>query len=364
VERGQADVAPQLYQLARGTKVDELGLNPGALHALWTMNGLGLLDGSHADATAVAMAAMKNPAPGVRKAALQVLPANDATLKAARAAGLLKDADPYTRLSAILLLAQMPASEEIGAELYQMGKAADIENDEFLSMAVHDAAVRHRPGFLKAYQAELGAAEFATLAKKLAVEESTPKQLPQLVPQTQQGPGALQAPAEPRMPVRERLLRAYVEDIVGPINRPPPPTGGGRGGGRGGQLTGTPFDVAIGIDAQKMAYTLPEFTAKPGQYVRITMKNTADVQHNVVVLRPGTQDRVGLLVEAMAKVQDAEERSYLPSTPDILFWMTLIEPGQQGVLEFAAPNQAGNYPYICTFPGHWQTMNGIMHVVP
>jgi uncharacterized protein len=346
--------------------VDELGLNPGALHALWTMNGLGLLDGSNAEATTVALGALKSPAAGVRKAALQVLPANDATLKAIRANGLLKDPDPHTRLVAILLLTQFPPSDEIGAELYQLGKAPDVENDEFLSMAVHDAAVRHRAGFLKAYRAELGAAPFNALAKRLAVDESTVKPLAPLIPQTQQGPGALLAPAEPRMPVRERLLRAYVEDIVGPINRPPPPTGGG-GGGRGGRgpqaLTGTPFDVAIGIDAEKMAYTVPEFTAKPGQYVRITMKNTADVQHNVVVLRPGTGDKVGMLVEAMAKVQDAEERSYLPPTPDIMFWMLLVDPGKSGILEFAAPNQPGDYPYICTFPGHWQTMRGIMHVV-
>jgi azurin len=189
--------------------------------------------------------------------------------------------------------------------------------------------------------------------------------LPPIVPQTQQGAASLQVAAEPPMPVRERLLRAYVEDVVGPINRPPPPTGGRGGGGRGpAQLTGTPFEVAIGIDADKMAYTLPEFTAKPNQYVRITLKNTADVQHNVVVLRPGTTEKVGLQVEGMAKVHDAEERSYLPPTPDILYWMTLIAPGEVGVLEFAAPNQAGDYPYICTFPGHWQTMKGIMHVKP
>ena len=364
VERGKTDVAPQLYQLARSAKVDELGLNPGALHALWTIKGLGLLDGN-AEAIGVAVGALKNPAAGVRKAAVQVLPANDATLKAVRAAGLLKDPDMHTRLVAILLLTQMPKSDEIGAEVYQLGKAADVENDEFLSMAVHDAAVRHRAGYMKAFEADLGAAPFKAMAQRLAVDESTPKPLPPLIPQTQQGASALVAPAEPRMPVRERLLRAYVEDVVGPITRPPPPNGGrGGGGGRGaGALTGTPFVVNIGIDAQKMAYTIPEFTAKPGQYIRIIMKNTGDVQHNVVVLRPGTGDKVGVLVEAMAKVQDAEERSYLPPTPDILYWMLLVEPGKEGVLEFAAPNQAGDYPYICTFPGHWQTMRGMMHVV-
>ena len=25
-----------------------------------------------------------------------------------------------------------------------------------------------------------------------------------------------------------------------------------------------------------------------------------------------------------------------------------------------APAQPGNYPFICTFPAHWRTMNGVL----
>jgi azurin len=25
--------------------------------------------------------------------------------------------------------------------------------------------------------------------------------------------------------------------------------------------------------------------------------------------------------------------------------------------------QAGEYPYVCTFPGHWRIMNGVLQVV-
>ena len=71
-----------------------------------------------------------------------------------------------------------------------------------------------------------------------------------------------------------------------------------------------------------------------------------------------------MIDEAMAKVPNAEERSYLPSTPDILFWMKLVELNQTGTLEFYAPQQPGDYPFLCTFPGHWQTMRGILHVAP
>ena len=48
VERGKTDVVPALFELARDPTVDEIGLNVGAIHALWTLHGLGALDGSNA----------------------------------------------------------------------------------------------------------------------------------------------------------------------------------------------------------------------------------------------------------------------------------------------------------------------------
>ena len=39
VERGQKDVVPQLLALVRNTAVDAIGINGGAMHALWTLQG-------------------------------------------------------------------------------------------------------------------------------------------------------------------------------------------------------------------------------------------------------------------------------------------------------------------------------------
>ena len=52
VERGKQDVLPALFGLVRNHEIDEIGLNVGAIHALWTMHGLGALDGTNAEATA------------------------------------------------------------------------------------------------------------------------------------------------------------------------------------------------------------------------------------------------------------------------------------------------------------------------
>src|SRR5207253_2162075 len=74
VERGKQDILPALFELARDASVDEIGLNVGVIHALWTMHGLGGLDGSNAEATAVAVMALKHASAGVRRNAVQVLP--------------------------------------------------------------------------------------------------------------------------------------------------------------------------------------------------------------------------------------------------------------------------------------------------
>src|SRR5262249_37934040 len=74
VERGKSDVVPALLKAAGDPGVDEIGLNVGVIHALWTLHGLGALDGSNARATATAGAALKHKSAGVRRNAVQVLP--------------------------------------------------------------------------------------------------------------------------------------------------------------------------------------------------------------------------------------------------------------------------------------------------
>jgi uncharacterized protein len=110
VERGKKDVVPALLELARDQTVDEIGLNPGAIHALWTLHGLGALNGSDERATRAAVAGLGHPSAGVRRNAVQVLPASKASVKAILDAGLLKDADGQVRLMALLALADMPSA--------------------------------------------------------------------------------------------------------------------------------------------------------------------------------------------------------------------------------------------------------------
>jgi len=57
-------------------------------------------------------------------------------------------------------------------------------------------------------------------------------------------------------------------------------------------------------------------------------------------------------------------RHFVPDHPAILWSTKLVAPGGRAVLTFTAPKTPGDYPYVCTFPGHWRIMNGVMEVKP
>jgi putative membrane-bound dehydrogenase-like protein len=358
VERKQSDIAPQLYALVRDRSVDQIGLNAGALHALWTMHGLGLLDGSNTTATAVALGALRHPSAGVRKAAVQVLPATAATVDALRTAGLLQDADLNTRLAAVLVLSQLPTSDALGRELYSIGTAPEAEQDEWLSQAVYVAAARHRDGYLKAFAADIGEPAYRALAQRLTQEETTPPVQPAARVGGPTEPAARARPTQPTplRPVAERFLRAYLEEVVGPITRPT------QAAFNRGASNLPVLELTVSVVRGQMKFSLPTFSAKPGQRVRLTLTNPDEMQHNLVVVRPGTADAVGVLADAMARTPDAAERNYIPPTPDVVAATRLVDPGQSFTLELVAPRQSGDYPYLCTFPGHWRIMQGTMKV--
>ncbi len=115
VERGKADVAGKLIELVNDTSVDSIGLNTGAIHALWTLHGLGQLDGKNTAATTAVVKALKHPSAGVRRNALQVLPPTADSVNALLGAKLHLDSNPNVRLQALLALADLPSTPASGS---------------------------------------------------------------------------------------------------------------------------------------------------------------------------------------------------------------------------------------------------------
>jgi putative membrane-bound dehydrogenase-like protein len=121
--------------------------------------------------------------------------------------------------------------------------------------------------------------------------------------------------------------------------------------------------VTIKTVKEAMKYDTKSFTVKAGQTVEIIFENTDAMQHNMVITKPNMLSKVGQAGDKMMKDPKGAEKNYVPTIPEVLFSTPLINPGKSYKLTFKAPGTPGDYPYVCTFPGHWTLMNGLMKVV-
>ena len=121
--------------------------------------------------------------------------------------------------------------------------------------------------------------------------------------------------------------------------------------------------IRIEAPVAEMKFSIPGFTAEAGEEIEIEFVNPDHMPHNLVITVPGALESVGLKAEAMAKEPDAFARNFVPQTAEVLFATRLINTGETARLRFTVPSRTGSYPYVCTFPGHWRTMNGLMQVV-
>lgn len=127
-------------------------------------------------------------------------------------------------------------------------------------------------------------------------------------------------------------------------------------------LAGDVTELVLMPDAANpLAYDKKVLTAKAGK-IKITMDNKSAIPqpHNVLVLKPGSKDKVIALANAMMTDPNAMAKDYIPDSPDIISHTKLIQPGQSGFIELTL--EAGEYPYLCTFPGHAILMNGVLTV--
>ena len=125
------------------------------------------------------------------------------------------------------------------------------------------------------------------------------------------------------------------------------------------------IEITIKPDtANPLAYDTKEFTVKAGAKVKLTFNNvhpTVPQPHNIVIGTAGSKDKLMGLAMQMATAPDGMAKGFIPTAPEILFHTKLLQPNQTETIEFTAP-AAGEYPYLCTFPGHAVLMNGVMKV--
>ena len=122
--------------------------------------------------------------------------------------------------------------------------------------------------------------------------------------------------------------------------------------------------IAIGTVVERMIYDKERVVVEAGKPIEFRFANTDNMPHNFVILKPGALEEVGLKSDAEAQDPDARERSFVPKSDKILLASKLIGPGESQSLSFEVPNEPGMYPYVCTYPGHWRRMFGVLVVVP
>jgi azurin len=113
-----------------------------------------------------------------------------------------------------------------------------------------------------------------------------------------------------------------------------------------------------------LTYDIKSFAVKAGQKVKLTFNNQSAVPqpHNLILGKLGSKDRLIAAFTAMIADPNGMAKGYIPESPDIIVHTKLLNPGQSETLDFTAPVEKGDYPYICSFPGHSILMNGVMKV--
>jgi azurin len=64
----------------------------------------------------------------------------------------------------------------------------------------------------------------------------------------------------------------------------------------------------------------------------------------------------------MAKDKNGLKKNYIPNLSEVLWSTPQLKQNTSHTIRFKAPKKSGEYPYVCTFPGHWVIMKGVMKV--
>lgn len=104
-----------------------------------------------------------------------------------------------------------------------------------------------------------------------------------------------------------------------------------------------------------LKFTQESITVSPGEKVTVKLVNNTKLpavamSHNWVLLTADADAKA--VNNAAAKAKDNE---YIPqeSSDQIIAHTGLVSGGESDTVTFTAPEEPGEYTYICTFPGHF-----------
>lgn len=114
-----------------------------------------------------------------------------------------------------------------------------------------------------------------------------------------------------------------------------------------------------------MKFNLSTIEAKPGEELKVVLTNIGTqpkevMGHNWVLLKAGTDIAAFDAAAVTAKATD-----YVPPAlkDQVIAHTALLGPRKSDEVVFKAPDQPGEYPFLCSFPAHFQIgMKGVLIV--
>ena len=110
-----------------------------------------------------------------------------------------------------------------------------------------------------------------------------------------------------------------------------------------------------------MKFDRNELRVFEGQKITLTLNHKGKMSkeimgHNFVLLKKETN-----LNDFAQKAMLARENEYIPKGNETIAYTKMIGGGESDTITFTAPEK-GSYTYICTFPGHYGLMKGVLIV--
>jgi len=283
IESNPEGIEEDLIDLVTRQELDETGFDPGAVHALWTLRGLGADDALRS----ASEVALSHPSPAVRKAGIQTLPhiyKSGELLVRHRA---FRDENLHVRLHTLL------AAIDIG-----FASHPQILSEAFKSLFGGDSWIY---------------AAYHALAP-IGMIESPPDPLPVPEPEPQ------------GLPPAQLMLTA--------------PNG-------------------------VMRFQPTVLHAFSGQTITINFMNQHPDLHNVVFLSSDTDLKaLGLDIDQYMTNPSSSDTDYIPpSRLDEILGSIAVLSQSESSMHTLGPLSKGSYPFVCTVPGHWSLMQGILHIM-
>jgi uncharacterized cupredoxin-like copper-binding protein len=110
-----------------------------------------------------------------------------------------------------------------------------------------------------------------------------------------------------------------------------------------------------------LKYDVATLQLKAGSKIKLVFNNNDDMTHNAVLVAPGSAKEIGDAAFNMGL--SGAQMSYIPNSPRVLFHTNLLQPGTSETIYFVAPDKAGDYTLLCTYPGHAMIMQVAVKVV-